>query len=422
MEMKQICKGVKLCTHQTDKFKTARLSFSFITSLGRHTSANSLVVHLLSATNSKYKTISEMNRKLASLYGATLSCNVSKCGDMQVLSLILTAIDDRFTFENERICKDCVELLCECVFRPNVSPDGFFAEDVNREKRLLIEKIEAEKDDKRAYAFSRLIEEMCSEEAYGLNKFGKIEEIEKLTEKELFTRWMRLIVNSPVQINYVGSADPQIIEEAVLPYFVSLQRKDILVVKTDFITSAHEENTIREKQNVKQGKLVIGWRAGMTYDRDNFPALKLMNMLFGGGTFSKLFTNVREKMSLCYYCSSQLIASKGLLVVQSGVETENTEKALIAIKNELEEIKKGNFSQETLRNAKLSYCDTLKSIYDNSGAIDSWMLSYSVDSVYYSPEKLCELINAVSKEEIIVAASLITLDTVYILEGEKEEE
>lgn len=422
MEMKKLCKGVNFAYHRTNQFKTATVSFNFIAPLDEKASENAMIIHLLARTCSKYKTIFEMNRKLASLYGAVLSPAVSKDGENVVLSLTLNVIDDKFTLENESVCKEAVELLCSCIFRPDVTLDGFCEENVEREKRLLIQKIESENDDKRQYALRRMIEEMCDKESYGLGRLGKIERIEKLGGKELFERWTRLVVNCPIQISYVGSASEQIIIDTVMPYLDQIGRKEVWPIRTDFVTDAYSQKTITEKQNVQQGKLVIGYRAGMTYDRDNFAAIKLMTMIFGGGTFSKLFANVREKMSLCYYCSASLISSKGLIIVQSGVETENAQKALDAIRKELEDIKNGNFTKDNLKSAKLSYSDTLRSVYDDELSIISWMLSYTTASSFLTPEEIISMIESVTMEEIIVAANMVSEDTVYILEASKEEE
>lgn len=422
MEMKKLCKGVNFAYHRTNQFKTATITFSFVAPLDDKASENALIIHLLARTCAKYQTVLEMNRKLASLYGAVLSPSVTKDGESVLLSLSLNIIDDRFTLLGESVCREAVELLCNCIFRPDVTPEGFNEENLKREKMLLIQKIESENDDKRMFALKRMIEEMCEKEAYSINKLGKPEKIESLTGKELLLRWTRLIVNCPVHISYVGSADEKVIEETVMPYFEQIGRKEVWPIKTDFITDAYEQKTITEAQKVKQGKLVIGYRAGMAYDRDNFAAIKLMTMIFGGGTFSKLFANVREKMSLCYYCSARLVANKGIIVVESGVETENAQKALEAIRNELEEVKKGNFTKENLASAKLSYCDALRSVKDSADQLISWMLSYTTASSFVTPEQMIEMINAVSKEEIIVAANMISEDTVYILEAEKEAE
>ena len=421
MYMDKISKGVNFCCYKTDKFKTMNLSFSFISPLSEKASLDSLIIHLLSRTCAKYPTILEMNRKLASLYGATITPSVSKSGDSLVLKLTLTAVEDRFALGNESILKEAVDLLCNLVFRPSVTPDGFLENDVEREKRLLIEKIESEKDDKRLYALQRMTEEMCKNETYGLPKYGTEEKIKEATAKDIFERWLRLVVNCPVQITYVGGGDTELIKNTVLSYFEQIQRKAVWPIKTEFIVDAFEQKEIKETQKVKQGKLVIGYRAGMSYDRDNFPAVKLMSMIFGGGTFSKLFTNVREKMSLCYYCAARLNAAKGVITVESGVETEKAESALEAIRNELDEVRKGNLSDETIQNAKLSFRDALKNVYDSTSAIAEWLMGYTLSSVFYTPEELSQLINEVSREEIIVAANMVSEDTVYLLQAEKEE-
>ena len=167
---------------------------------------------------------------------------------------------------------------------------------------------------------------------------------------------------------------------------------------------------------------MIGYRAGMTYDMDNYAAIRLMTSIFGGGTFSKLFMNVREKMSLCYYCRARLIAAKGLILVESGVETENAEKALNAIRAELDAVRSGDFSDEVIEQAKLSLCDALKGVSDSNSAILGWFGSFTAAGKFYSPEEIAEMVRAVSREEIVVAANMITEDTVFILKSENEEE
>ena len=243
-----------------------------------------------------------------------------------------------------------------------------------------------------------------------------------LDGKVLFEEWKNLIFSCPIQINYIGPKSEKEITDTVKPYFEKLERKNIIDITTEFLTESYGTKTVTEKQNVKQGKLVVGYRAGMTYGMDNYAALKVMNAIFGSGTFSKLFMNVREKMSLCYYCSASLINSKGIIAVQSGVETENAQKALDAIRNELDEVRRGNFEDETVAQAKLSLCDTLHSVEDAGTDIDAWFKAYCASGEFYTPDSIAEMIKSVSREEIIVAACSVTEDTVFILESEKKEE
>ncbi len=423
MKMTNIAPGVRLCLHKTEQFKSSVVSFNIITSLGESTAAKALLCYLLSRTNKHYPTLRDMNRRLCELYGASLTGSVRKIGEAQVLSFTLVSIDDRFALGGESILSDGIDLLSQCIFTPDITPDGFKKENIEREKRLLKEKIDSERDDKRAYALSRMLEEMCCDEIYAVNRLGKKEDIDAVTEKELFNLWKDMLFTCPVQINVTGNFNEKEITAKLSSLFSPLERKkeNIREIHTEILSESYDSKTVTEKQPVKQGKLVIGMRAGMTFDMDNFAAIKLMTAIFGSGTFSKLFMNVREKMSLCYYCSARLINTKGIVTVESGVETENAKKALDAIRHELDEVKKGNFTDETIENAKRSLCDSYSSVTDSVLSINEWMLSSCLQNELLSPEAYADMINGVCREEIILAASMVTEDTVYILESEDEE-
>lgn len=424
MNIKKLCSGVKLCYHKTSQFKTSVVSLNIITPLDNKASHKALLVQLLARTNKYNPSITTMNRKLASLYGAVIHPSVHKIGESQVLTLSLVCIDERFALDNESVLSEGIKLLLDCLFTPDITPEGFKEENIQREKRLLCEKIDSENDDKIRYAYKKMISEMCCDENYGICELGEKDEINVLTGKDLFTIWKQLLLFSQIQINVVGNFSETLIEDAILPRFESLERNkaDITDVRTEFITESYGSKTVTEKQKVQQGKLVIGFRAGMTYDMDNFAAIKVMTAIFGSGTFSKLFTNVREKMSLCYYCSARLVNSKGIIAVQSGVETENIEKALEAIRHELDDMRIGNFSDEDIKAAKLSLKDSFSSVCDSVMSIDSWFTSQCLCGEFMTPENYLDLIESVSREEIIVAANMVSEDTVFILESAKEEE
>lgn len=422
MERKNIAPGVRLFTHNTAQFKNAVVSLNITAPLDSDTSARALLIHLLSRTSKDYPTVYEMNRKLAALYGAGLSASVKKIGEAQVLSLVLVCLDDRFALKGEKVLNDGIELLLNAFLKPDITPSGFKDENVAREKRLLIEKIDSERDDKRVYALTRMTEEMCRDEFYGTDRLGNRDTISALDGKELFRVWKDMLFTCPIQINITGNFNKTEAEKLFADRFNALARKneDILEIRTEFISEAYESKTVTEKQKVKQGKLVIGMRAGMTYEGDNFPALKIMTAIFGSGTFSKLFMNVREKMSLCYYCSARLIDSKGIITVESGVETENAYKALEAIRNELDAVRNGDFSDEIINQAKLSITDSYKSFSDSVLYIDMWATMQCNKADFRSPEEYAAMMQDISREEIIVAANMVTEDTVFILESEAE--
>ena len=424
MNIKKLGNGLDICYHKTTQFKTSVVTLNLITPLDDKASEKALLVHLLARTNRDYPTITQMNRRLASLYGAVISPAVHKVGESQVLSLSLVCIDDRFALDKEAVLSEGIKLLLDCLFTPDITPKGFKEENMTREKRLLCEKIDSENDDKIKYAFKKMLSEMCCDENYSISELGEKDKINTLTGNDVFNVWKQLLLFGRVQINVTGNFNEALVEDIVLPYFEKLERKkdDIIDVRTEFITESYDSKTVTEKQKVQQGKLVIGFRAGMTYDMDNFAAIKVMTAIFGSGTFSKLFVNVREKLSLCYYCSARFISSKGIIAVQSGVETENIEKALEAIRHELNEVRIGNFTEEDIKAAKLSLKDNYKSVSDSVMTIDSWFTAQCLDGEFLTPEDYIDMIENVSREEIIVAANMITEDTVFILESEKEEE
>ena len=420
MELINVTDGVRLAIAETAQFKTAVMSLSVSVPLDHSAALNALLIRLLARTTKQYPTTLEMNRALATLYGATISPVIEKQGETQVLRLLLSALDDRFTIDNESVCEQCIRLLCDCFFAPDVTPDGFKKENIALEKRLLIEKIDAERDDKILYARQRLIEEMCKDEPYGLSKYGTKEEIEAIDGKMLFEQWKKLLLHAPLEFGFVGSTPKETLLPLLKERCVAFKKEGLLELHTEFLTESYGTKTLEETQKVNQGKLVIGCRAGMTYDMDNYAAIRLMTAIFGGGTFSKLFMNVREKMSLCYYCSARLISAKGIILIESGVETENAQKALAAIRAELDDVRAGNFTDEVIEQAKLSICDALRGVSDSNSAMLGWFGSFTAAERFYTPEQIADMIRSVSREEIILAANMVTEDTVFILKSEQE--
>ena len=421
MELKKICKGTQFAFHRIAQSKSTALCVSLLAPLDEKTTARALLLQLLSRTTKQYPTTYLMNRRLASLYGATISPQVDKQGEMQVLSLVLQCPDDRFPLENEPICADAVNLLCDCLLLPDVTPDGFKEENVRREKELLRQQIESRSDDKRRYALDRMIEEMCKDEPYRRVPIGDKAEIDAITGKELFALWKDLMLHAHVLVSFVGSTQPQTLLETLKARLGAIEKQDLPELRTEFLTESYGSQTVREAQDVKQGKLVIGFRAGMTYEMDNYPAIRLMTAIFGGGTFSKLFMNVREKMSLCYYCSARLVRHKGLLIVESGIEPENAEKALDAIRHELDAVRAGDFTDETLLQAKRYLRDSFRSVTDSNYSTLSWLRQFGASAVFQTPEELADAIDSVSREEVVLAANLVSEDTVYILDDSGKE-
>ena len=311
-------------------------------------------------------------------------------------------------------------LLLDLIFNPKLVNGTFTKEDVETQKRLLVEKIDSEFSEKRIYALGRAEEEMCKNELYATKRYGKRERILSLTAEDVTKAWKEMIEKSIIQINVIGSNAGDNICKEIEKRFENIDRNNLCEIKTEFVVSASEENYVSQKQSVKQGKLVIGLRAGMTDKDDNNYAIHVMTDIFGGGPYSKLFMNVREKMSLCYYCSAMMFRQKGVMLVQSGIESYNEEKAKNAILAQLEDIRNGNFSDDDIASSVKSLEDGFRSVSDSAESVAAWFTSQVCSDKFLYPEDFIEQFKNVTREDIIEVAKAVTLDTVFMLEGTME--
>ena len=422
IEQRAICDGVNFRSIRDTKFKTMRISAHLIVPMSRQTAAeNALLPFLLSRASREYPDFTKLGQRLAELYGASLNADVQKLGDLQVLSLSASGIADRYALEGEAISGELAKLLCSILFDPPLV-DGLFPEDgFEQEKRQTMELIDSEYSDKRTYARQRCEAIMCADEPYGVNRYGGKEDIARVGRPALTAAWKRLLATAKIELMVLGDCDPAPVYEGFRAAFETLGSRKTADCTTKVVRSAEKVNTVTEKMDVAQGKLVMGFRTGTATPDEEVPATRLMAALFGGTPNSKLFLNVREKLSLCYYCSASYNSMKGIMLVQSGVEVKNMERAKEEILRQLDEVKQGNFDESEVEAAKMSLCNSYRTLSDSLGGLENWYLSQTFASHSQQPEEAAAQINAVTRQEIIDAANRVTLDTVYCLVGNGED-
>ncbi len=415
--------GVEIIAVAADRFKTNEISISCLMPLSERSAADNAIVPMLLARSSReYPSILSLNRKLASLYGAQVETVISKVGEVQHLRIDLTCLDDRFSLDGEKITLSCVNLLLSLLFDPALDENGdFLPDNVEREKRVLTEKIESEENEKRVYALRRAEEIMFDGEPYSVNRYGSRESVAAVTPQSAAAAWRSILKSAKLVLTVVGSADIGEIKDLFAEKLSHIQREYRALPAPVIKKVSGSVKTVMERQKIKQGKLVMGFRADCDpNDPVRAAAMRSFCDVFGGGPYSKLFANVREKMSLCYYCSARFTRQKAFVMVQSGCEEENMEKAQAEILNQLEEIKKGNFDYE-FSSSKIALSDALDSVYDAPESIEAWYGLQSADGKYISPSESAKLNNAVTKEQIMDCAASVQLDTVYKLSCEKED-
>lgn len=402
------------------RFKTMRLTAIALLPLEKDTASDfALLTQVLTRSCEEFPDFTALSKKLSSLYGASLSAGVRKVGESLALTFSIAGIDDRYALDGDVVSKELSELLLKVIFEPKFTDGVFDTEEVEQERRQLIDLADSEFNDKRVYANSRLIEIMCKNEAYGIKRYGSRETILKCTPKSLKSAWERMLTGARFEVFYVGGASAEGAKEIFRERFSQIERK-AETVSTEIIRKATDVSKVSETMDISQAKMLMGFRTDCSAgDEDTF-AMRLMNVILGSGTRSKFFLNIREKQSLCYYCFSRYNRFKGILTVESGVENSNTQRTVDAVLHELEEVKKGNFTDEDLSLAKLSVSSDFLSLCDTVTGNEEWFVSQIADREFLTVEETTEKFRNVTKEDVIRCANKLTLDTVYILSGKEE--
>ncbi|MBO5106119.1 MAG: insulinase family protein [Clostridia bacterium] len=413
MEYINIANGVKGLFIENNRFSTTHISVNLYLPLETETVAvNALLPYVLSSCCEDYPDFSALNLRLSELYGTDVGGVADKIGDTQVLKFFSFSVEDELIPDAVKLTDEACSLLFSMIFEPSVKNGSFLDADVEREKRLTLEKIAGIINDKRTYAISRITAEMYKDEAFGQLKTGSYEAVSKITGKDLFSAWKEAIKSAQIRIQVIGKKLPDGLFERLKEKLEGSRRAPLEIKSTTPKKANSEVCRIEENMDVSQGKLVMGFCTDLVGNDKDTAFLAVFADLFGGGPYSKLFKNVREKYSLCYYCAARPNRTKGYLLVDSGVEPENAERAEKEILNQLEDIKNGDISADDLAASIRSIKDSLICLNDSQAALDNWY-SMRLSETPVSPEDYISAIESVTLKDVIKAAKMYTLDTVY---------
>ncbi len=423
MKTIQIANGVTLNVLPSDKFKTNLLSVNFITPLNVFNASNAALLSkvLLRASN-KYPSTALLSKHLEYLYDMSASMRSYKRGETLIVSYESEFLKDGFVPKgSENLLYESVDLFYQVIFEPLVKNGGFDENILCQEKSDLINSINALINNKNAYAKQVCTSLMCGEEAYSTYELGDVDTVNNINAKSLYEYYLDFVRSTQIEIYFVGEADEELLTQRLKGTFEGLERQVKQVQKT-FVTDKVHSPVIekQEPMDVSQGKLALGFRTGVTLGSDDSAPFALFCEIFGGSPVSKLFLNVREKLSLCYYCRAMTDSYKGVMFILSGIENSNREKAVNAILCELEDMKCGKFSDEDIESAVLSLTNAYKELSDNTSGLVAWYLSRRLYSDFSDPNDVIERIKSVSKDSIVKAASKARLDTIYFLKGTQE--
>ena len=411
----ELLPGVTLTAVQTEKFKTGCFSINFFRPLRREEAAmNALIPSVLLRGSEGCPDLRAIAARLDELYGASAGTLIRKKGEVQMTGFYADFIEDALA--GEPVFAPMMDFLGELLLRPRLENGAFLAEYVESEKRNLANAIASCVNDKRTYATGQLVKTMCAGEAYAVPRLGRAQDVAAITPEELTRHWREVLSGSQTEIFYAGRRAPEEVAAAFRSVFAGQEPTHIAPVATVPHPAPVQVREITERMDVTQGKLAIGLHTGILGTDADYPALMLLNAVFGSGMTSKLFVNVREKLSLCYYASSAVEKYKGLMLVSSGVEFDRYETAKDAILGELEACRRGEISEAELESARRGILSALRAALDVPARLDDYYIGNAIaggDSV----EALIEKITRLSKDDLVRAAQRIRTDTVFFLEG-----
>lgn len=412
-----ILPGVYLTAVQSDKFKTGCFSLNLLRPMKKEeAAANALIPSVLLRGSETCPDIASISAKLDELYGASVGTLVRKKGEVQLVGFYCDYVQDEYV--DEPVFAPVMAFLAELLLNPRLENGAFPEAVVDSEKLNLENAMLSRINDKRTYAASQLIRTMCAGQPYGIPRIGEPEDLKNITAKSLYAHYRDLLATSRVELFYMGSLSPEAVTKVLQTVLADLPRAEAFVpVGTTPAPAARPVQEKTERLDVTQGKLSLGFFTDITAKDPRYPALVLAATVFGGGATSKLFTNVREKMSLCYYASASFEKFKGVLSVSSGVEFSKLETAKTEILRQLEACKAGDITDDELESARGYLVSDLKIAMDSPGRLDDYYMGQILLEQDGTMQDLASAIARVTKQEAAEAIQALRLDTIYALEG-----
>ena len=417
---REIAPGVRLTCVPSEKFKAGVFTVNLVTGLHKNTAAlNAALPRILRRGTSDSPDMEAIAARLDLLYGAKIEPIAYKLGERQLAGFISVFADDAFIPEKD-VLERVISFVGEMLLSPATAGGRLRAEYVEGERDKLIDEIRSVVNDKRRYADMRLVERMCEGEAYAVPSLGTESEAAKISVFTATRQYRELVSSAELELFYCGSAPGERVERAVNEAFSALPRMKLSPLPETKIFTEPKSPEVRlftETLDVVQGKLSIGCRLGDAMNAPDYAALAVMNGIFGGCVTSKLFKNVREKMSLCYYASSRIDRHKGVMIISSGIDAANYEKAVDAISCQLDAVKNGDFTEDELESVKRELINAYKSSDDSIYALAGWYTDYAQLGADYTPDDMAALVSLVTKDDVIKAAAGIRTDAIYFLKG-----
>ena len=421
IQVTELFPGIILRTCRDTRFKQGCLSIQILREMcPEEASLNALLPAVLLRGSREHPDLRSITRRLDELYGAAVGAQVRRVGDYQTTGLYCAFMDDRFALPGDQVMAPMFsfaeELLLKPLLDPQLETKAFLPEYVEGEKKNLIATIESERNDKQIYAMRSLLKTMCRGDSFSLSRLGTVEQVAAITPRDLYEHWEKILRVSPIRLFYVGSGEPQMVADTLRKIFSGMERSYRNVAPQVPFYPGEGQNVV-ETMEVAQGKLCMGFTTPITNREPEFAAMQVMNTILGAGMTSKLFNNVREKMSLCYSIGSAYYSTKGIVTVSAGIDFDKEEQTRREILRQLQLCVDGEISEEEMRAAKQALYSSLRAANDSPGAIESFYATAALSGLNMDTNQYMRAVQMVTKEQVAQAAASLRLHSTYFLKG-----
>lgn len=409
--------GVTLRICRDTRFKQGCLSFQLVRRMVAEEAAlNALAPSVLLRGTRRCPDLRSITEHLDELYGASVSPLVRRVGDYQTTGLYCGFMDDRFALPGDKVLEPMLAFLEEILLDSPLEDGAFLPSFVESEKKNLIATIESELNDKRTYSMNRLLRILCREDTFGVPRLGEVEQVAKITPQILQEHYQKILKTSPIEIFYVGSAEASQVAQLLQPLVTRLgARENNLQPQTAFHPC--EKSDVVETMDVSQGKLCMGFVTPIINRGADFAAMQLLNVIYGSGMTSKLFQNVREKMSLCYSIGSGYYGTKGIMVVSAGIDFDKEQLTRDEALRQLDICRNGGISEQELNSAKEALLSSLRSTHDAPSAIEGYYSTAALSGLIFTHSQYMEAVESATVDDVVACANSLELHTTYFLKG-----
>lgn len=418
IETTEILPGVYLRCCRDTRFKQGRISFQFVRPMEEAEAAlNALLPDVLLRGTQDHPDLRAINQHLDANYGVGLGALVRRVGDYQTCGFGFTMLEDRFALAGESVLEGVLDFLEEVLTRPLVKDGAFLRSIVESEQKNLVAAIESELNNKAGYAMGKLLKSMCRADTFGLPRLGEKEDVAAVRPEELYGHFLRLRRESRIEVFYVGSADGDRIADRIRKLAGKWDRNYVNLPDQTLFTPVAGEH-LTENMDIAQGKLCMGFITPVYNRHPQFAAFQVFNVIFGAGMTSKLFQNVRERLSLCYSVGSSYYGSKGILTVAAGIDFDKETAAREEILRQLELCRAGEINEEELTAAKAAIRSGLQATHDTPGAIEGYYSTAALSGMGMTPAQYLEAVEGLTIEDVVAAANTVTYHSSFFLKGE----